>query len=126
MDILIKLGKAIGATPLKEKSYSQLMEMTKGMDESEVESSGLGKLLRAAKRREEAPKEQAAAKRKITKAEGKITKAEGKTKMMRGGMANKKEHFYVAGGAVTDNAGLRALKNSGPKGMEAYKKITGK
>lgn len=49
-----------------------------------------------------------------------------KTKMMRGGMANKKEHFYVGGGAVTDNAGLRALKASGPKGMEAYKKITGK
>ena len=27
----------------------------------------------------------------------------GKTKMMRGGMANKKEHMYVAGGAVMDN-----------------------
>ena len=64
-------------------------------------------------------KETAAAKRKMTK-------AEGKTKMMRGGMANKKEHFYVGGGAVTDNAGLRALKASGPKGMEAYNKITGK
>jgi len=25
-----------------------------------------------------------------------------KTKMMRGGMANKKEHMYVAGGSVTD------------------------
>tara|TARA_A200000113_G_scaffold14405_1_gene12986 strand:+ start:56 stop:415 length:360 start_codon:yes stop_codon:yes gene_type:complete len=119
MDILIKVGKAMGITPLKEKSYSQLMKMTKGMDESEVESSGLGKLLRAAKKREDAPKKEAAAKRKITK-------AEGKTKMMRGGMANKKEHFYVGGGSVTDNAGLRALKNSGPKGMEAYKKITGK
>lgn len=52
-----------------------------------------------------------------------MTKAEGKTKMMRGGMANKKEHFYVAGGAVTDNAGLRALKAASP---EAYNKITGK
>ena len=49
-----------------------------------------------------------------------------KTKVMHGGMANKKEHFYVGGGAVTDYAGLRALKASGPKGMEAYKKITGK
>ena len=27
----------------------------------------------------------------------------GKTKMMRGGMANKKEHMYVAGGTVMDN-----------------------
>ena len=51
---------------------------------------------------------------------------QNKAKMMRGGMANKKEHMYAAGGSVTDNAGLRALKASGPKGMEAYKKITGK
>jgi hypothetical protein len=47
-----------------------------------------------------------------------------KAKMMRGGMANKKEHMYAAGGAVND--GLKALKNSGPKGLEAYNKITGK
>ena len=49
-----------------------------------------------------------------------------KAKMAKGGMANGKAHMYVAGGAVTDNAGLRALRASGPKGMEAYKKITGK
>ena len=47
----------------------------------------------------------------------------GKAKMMRGGMANKREHMYATGGAVTDNAGLRALKKASP---EAYKKITGK
>ena len=46
-----------------------------------------------------------------------------KAKMMRGGIANKKEHMYAAGGSVTDNAGLRALKASGPKGLEAYNKI---
>ena len=28
---------------------------------------------------------------------------QGKAKMMRGGMANKKEHMYVGGGSVTDN-----------------------
>lgn len=55
-----------------------------------------------------------------------IPKGKGKAKMMRGGMANKKEHMYAAGGSVTDNAGLRALKASGPKGVEAYNKITGK
>ena len=49
-----------------------------------------------------------------------------KAEMMRGGIANKKVHMYAAGGSVTDNAGLRALKASGPKGMEAYKKITGR
>jgi hypothetical protein len=47
----------------------------------------------------------------------------GKTKMMRGGMANGKQHMYAAGGSVTDNAGLRALKKASP---EAYNKITGK
>ena len=58
----------------------------------------------------------------LPKSKNKMLK-EQKTKMMRGGMANKKEHFYVGGGAVTDNAGLRALKASGPKGAEAYNKI---
>ena len=46
----------------------------------------------------------------------------GKAKMMRGGMANNKEHMYAAGGMVND--GLKALKNSGPKGLEAFNKIT--
>ena len=45
----------------------------------------------------------------------------GKAKMMRGGMANGKEHMYAAGGMVND--GLKALKKASP---EAYKKITGK
>ena len=49
-----------------------------------------------------------------------------KTKMAYGGMANNKRHMYVAGGSVKDSPGLRALKASGSKGMEAYKKITGK
>jgi len=45
----------------------------------------------------------------------------GKVTMMRGGMANGKEHMYAAGGMVND--GLKALKKASP---EAYKKITGK
>jgi len=44
-----------------------------------------------------------------------------KSKMMRGGMANGKEHMYAAGGVVND--GLKALKASGPKGLEAFNKI---
>lgn len=56
----------------------------------------------------------AAAKRKITKAE-----------MAYGGTANGKKHMYAAGGSVTDSPGLKALRASGSKGMEAYKKITG-
>ena len=49
-----------------------------------------------------------------------------KAQMMKGGMASGKQHMYVAGGSVTDNPGLKALKASGPKGMEAYKNITGR
>ena len=57
---------------------------------------------------------------KQEKARGGMAK---KAQMMRGGMANGKVHMYSAGGAVTDNAGLRALKASGPKGRAAYNKI---
>ena len=34
---------------------------------------------------------------------GKMKKPKKKTAMMRGGMANKKEHMYAAGGSVMDN-----------------------
>ena len=44
-----------------------------------------------------------------------------KPQMMRGGMANGKEHMYAAGGSVND--GLKALKAASPT---AYNKITGK
>ena len=54
---------------------------------------------------------------------GKMKEHKGKTKMMRGGMASGKEHMYVAGGSVTDNPGLKALKKASP---EAFNKITGK
>ena len=54
-----------------------------------------------------------------------IPKGKGKAKMMKGGMANGKQHMYLNdGGSVKDNAGLLALKASGPKGLEAYNKIT--
>jgi len=50
-----------------------------------------------------------------------------KNKMYNGGMAHGRKHMYLGGdSSVQDNAGLRALKASGPRGMEAYKKITGK
>ena len=38
----------------------------------------------------------------------------GKTAMMRGGMANGKEHMYAAGGSVTENPGLTALAKTRP------------
>jgi len=48
-----------------------------------------------------------------------------KAEMAYGGLANGKKHMYSAGGSVSDNPGLKALKASGPKGMEAYNNITG-
>ena len=47
--------------------------------------------------------------------------SKGKAAMMRGGMANGKQHMYAAGGMVND--GLKSLKKASP---EAYNKITGK
>ena len=48
-----------------------------------------------------------------------------KAEMAYGGMSGGKKHMYSAGGSVTDNPGLKALRASGPGGMEAYKRITG-
>jgi hypothetical protein len=56
----------------------------------------------------------------------KLEKKMKKAEMAYGGMSGGKKHNYAAGGVVKDNPGLKALKASGPKGMEAYKKITGK
>ena len=45
--------------------------------------------------------------------------------MMRGGVANGKEHMYAAGGSVTDrlpNTGLRKLAST-PKGKQAVRNM---
>jgi len=52
-------------------------------------------------------------------------KKKKKAEMAYGGMSGGKKHMYSAGGSVTDNPGLKALRASGPGGMEAYNKITG-
>lgn len=46
-----------------------------------------------------------------------------KAEMAYGGMSGGKKHMYAAGGSVTDNPGLKALRASGPKGMAAYNNI---
>lgn len=51
-----------------------------------------------------------------------VMKTEKKAQMAYGGTVNGKRHMYSAGGSV--NKGLLALKKSGPKGLEAYNKIT--
>ena len=73
------------------------------------------------------------AKKKSKNTKGKKQKlaimiAKGKPKEMAyGGMASGKKHMYAASkGMVVENPGLKALKASGPKGAEAYEKITGK
>ena len=87
------------------------------LDESQAES-----LLRRRLRQEGIPLPDYMAKKQEFKKGGMPKKK--KVQMMRGGMANGKQHMYAAGGMVSD--GLKALKASGPKGLEAYKKITGK
>ena len=54
----------------------------------------------------------------------KTEKTAKKVQMAYGGMAGGKRHMYVAGGSVKMNPGLLALKKSGPKGMQAFNKIT--
>ena len=60
----------------------------------------------------------------ISMGDGKKGKG-GKCAMTYGGMAGGEKHMYAAGGSVTENPGLKALRASGPGGMEAYNKITG-
>lgn len=55
----------------------------------------------------------------ISMGDGKKSKG-GKCAMAYGGMAGGKKHMYSAGGSVTDNAGLSALKKASP---EAYMNI---
>lgn len=53
-----------------------------------------------------------------------VMKTEKKAQMAYGGTVNGKRHMYSAGGSVQANKGLLALKKSGPKGLDAYNKIT--
>jgi len=78
------------------------------------------------RRPEKAPEPAPApAKQELAVNKGGMAKKKGPMQMAMGGMANGKKHMYLSnGGAVKDNAGLRALRASGPKGMEAYNKIT--
>lgn len=112
---------------LKEKSNSQLRNMLmkdSGYSASEVvavitemKSRGLptpdAKMVTGG--RDKVPMDKPKMPTKLPKSKPK------KTAMMRGGMANGKQHMYAAGGMVND--GLKALKKASP---EAYKKITGK
>jgi len=61
----------------------------------------------------------------ISMVDKKDMKKKKKAEMAYGGMSGGKRHMYSAGGSVTDNPGLKALRASGPGGMEAYNKITG-
>jgi len=61
----------------------------------------------------------------ISMVDKKDMKKKKKAEMAYGGMSGGKKHMYAAGGSVTDNPGLKALRASGPSGMEAYNKITG-
>jgi hypothetical protein len=59
----------------------------------------------------------------ISMVDKKDMKKKKKAEMAYGGMSGGKKHMYSAGGSVTDNPGLKALRASGPKGMAAYQNI---
>tara|TARA_X000001316_G_C921265_1_gene35600 strand:+ start:1318 stop:1542 length:225 start_codon:yes stop_codon:yes gene_type:complete len=59
----------------------------------------------------------------ISMVDKKDMKKKKKAEMAYGGMSGGKRHMYSAGGSVTDNPGLKALRASGPKGMAAYQNI---
>ena len=107
-------------TPAKVKAKA----MEYGRKNPDVSDAEIAKMFAPSMKRAKRKQSEKTLKRSMKTAEAKrkITKAE----MAYGGMANGKKHMYSGGGAVTDNAGLRALRASGPKGMEAYKNITGK
>ena len=52
---------------------------------------------------------------------GRMDAQQAKSRMAYGGTVMGKKHFYVAGGSVTLNPGLKALRKSSP---EAFAKIT--
>jgi len=58
----------------------------------------------------------------VGKMKKKDAKKLAKAQMAEGGMAYGKKHMYAAGGSVTMNPGLKALKAKSP---EAFNKITG-
>ena len=60
----------------------------------------------------------------FTKKRGSSVMKSEKAQMAYGGTVNGKRHMYSAGGSVQANKVLLALKKSGPKGLEAYNKIT--
>lgn len=102
-------GAQTSATPKKEKAAKD-------------KKSGRSEMLKKAeqeKKRKQSRKRPAVPGPDVAAAKGGMMK---KTQMAKGGMANGKQHMYVAGGSVTDNAGLRALKKASPA---AYNKITG-
>lgn len=107
-------------TPAEVKAKA----MEYGRKNPDVSDAEIAKMFAPSMKRAERKQAEKTLKRgkKTAEAKRKMTKAE----MAYGGMANGKKHMYSGGGAVTDNAGLRALKASGPKGMQAYKNITGK
>ena len=113
---------------LKEKSNSQLRNML--MKDSGYSANEGRAVITEMKSRglETPPASMVTGGRKVKDVDIAVPKSKPKKKvqMMRGGMANGKVHMYAAGGSVTENPGLKALKSSGPKGMEAYNKITGK
>ena len=115
--------------PTLKDVQKKVMKFARENDMGEMEA---GKMLRRELKRYDIPYPEGMAsdkqfkKQQQDKGDKPAKTKQKKAEMAYGGTANGKKHMYSAGGSVTENPGLKALKASGPKGMEAYKKITGK
>jgi len=114
--------------PTLKDVQKKVMKFARENDMGEMEA---GKMLRRELKRYDIPYPEGMAsdkqfkKQQQDKGDKPAKTKQKKAEMAYGGTANGKKHMYAAGGSVTDNPGLKALRASGPKGMEAYKKITG-
>ena len=114
--------------PTLKDVQKKVMKFARENDMGEIEA---GKMLRRELKRYDIPYPEGMAsdkqfkKQQQDKGDKPAKPKQKKAEMAYGGTVNGKKHMYAAGGSVTDNPGLKALRASGPKGMEAYKKITG-
>lgn len=125
LTILIGEGKK----PTLKQVQKDVMDYARENDMDDMEA---GKMLRSQLKKYDIPYPKGMAsdeefKKQLQDKPDKAKKAKGgymkKTQMAYGGMANGKKHMYAAGGSVTENPGLKALKKASP---EAYNKIMGK
>jgi len=113
MSLIDKLFPADSVSKVK-KDMEKYGRDNPNMSEAQIIEKFSGSMSRAKKAEaKEALKNMPLPKSKPTKKQREaVTENKTKAKMMRGGMANGKEHMYAAGGVVND--GLKAIAKTRP------------